>query len=195
MKRIKYKTKAINYSKRKSKLAQKILDFFRERKDEDFESFGQLLDKYATIGMSKTSVCKVLQKIVEDAFVIKETTLDEAIKAEIVQKRTKFYYNARTTNNPLHGNRGIKRKSPQRRTIRTVRFKCVCAHSFSERILIGKKGFINLVNRRCPNCLNTNILSAIFIDSEKTVYKILPEQFVTKVIYKKYIKNIKRKDC
>jgi hypothetical protein len=179
--KIKYKTKAVNFKKRKSRLAIRILRFFRENRNEDFENFGLLLNKYALLGMSKKTIRKLLQKIVGDAFVIRETTLDEAIKAEIIQGRTKFYYRAKVKDNPYHGNRGIIRKVPECiNPIRVVTFTCECGEFFSKKTLIAR-GFINLAGRTCPKCKTTKLSASFRMNGKKIQKKLVEgiEKFVS----------------
>jgi len=177
----KYKGK-IDYSTRKSFLSRRIINYFREIRHENFSCFGEILDKYCEIGMSKLYVKKAIEKLTGGTISIRSNTLDEAIKAEMAQNRTNFYFHARTKNNPFHLNRGIIRKTTHLST-NSVQFACLeCQHQFTNEIHVTKKGFIGLRKRICPKCSRKSTLAASFVFQDKKVYKMIidrKERFVT----------------
>jgi transcription elongation factor Elf1 len=180
----KYKGK-IDYSKRKSFLSRKIVNYFQEIRHEDFTCFGEILDKYCEIGMSKLYVKKVMEELTGGTIKIRPNTIDEAIKVEMAQNRTKFYFHARTKNNPFHLNRGLIRKTAGTTHLSTqsVQFACLeCKHQFTNEIHVTKKGFIGLRKRICPKCSRQSTLAASFVFQDKKVYKMIidrKERFVT----------------
>ena len=190
----KYQSSKIDFFIRKSRLSPRIVACFKNNLGENFPHLGSILDKYAKIGMSRKVVQQTLQKLVGDHMTIKINTLDEAIKAEMAQGRTGFYFHAQQTGNPYHGNRGIERRRPLvpegQGPIRIVNFKCVnCKNSHSKKIFITTEGYIKLAKRACPVCNHVKTLKANFRFDSKTIHKAIicgKEEFVTPKAYSSF---------
>jgi rubrerythrin len=177
----KYKGK-IDYSIRESRLSKRIINYFIEKRNEKFSCFGEILDKYCKVGMSKLYVKKIIEKLTCETIKIQPNTIDEAIKSEMAKGRTKFYFHARTKNNPFHLNRGLKRKYKYLNYNQETNFVCLeCKYSFIKNIHITIDGFIGLRKRNCPKCGKKSTLVASFSFKNDTVYKAIidkKEKFV-----------------
>jgi len=178
MRKIEWKDR-VDWSKRKSRLAKKICDFFETKRKEKL-SFGEILDKYCEKGMSIDKVSILLEKLTDRIIPIKRSALHEAWRASAARGNCNFIFHSKWPGNPHHGNRGIVRavkkidKVPHEN--HPVIFECTsCKKAFKGKANITKEPnfFVGLKTSQCPKCKTFGLLNVTFKMKEKTYHKTM----------------------
>ena len=184
----------INFQKRISRLATRICSWFKKHRDEDL-NFGEILDKYCEIGMSRRHVARLLMDMkgitdgirLGDVITIKDTPLWETWKTEYSQDRCEFSFHGKFPGNQYHGNLGKpkrKKKIFRQKGKVDVDYACIeCQHRSSgkARITVAPKYLIALKAYRCPECNKYGTNVGRFQLNNETVYKAVvngKEEFV-----------------
>lgn len=185
----------IDFSKKKSRLAKRICAWFKEYRNEDL-SFGEILDKYCEVGMSRKYVTKILMEIkntngdllLGDRITVKSTPVWEAWMIEKTLNRTEFKFHSKFKGNPFHGNKGQIREKKNtfifREKLTKIKYiclKCDCHSEDKIKITSDSKRLIALKAFCCPVCGEYETTVARFILDGKKFYKEITdgrEQFV-----------------
>ena len=180
----------VDYSKRESRLAIRIVAWFKKHRNEDL-SFGAILDKYCEVGMAMKYVANLLMdmksldgSLMRKVIDIKATALREAWLSEKYHGRCEFVSYARFTGNPYHGNKGLIKKRTQNKSKEVV-VEYVCTNCLNQKTstvkLVGKRNLIALKVHRCLKCGKFGSCTGTFKLKGKKVTKAIidnREQFL-----------------
>ena len=171
---------------KKSKLALNISDWFKNNTDLGDISFGEILDKFCEIGMSRETVKKVLEDLTKEEIRIVESTLYYAIHFTIDNNDTKFRLDAKRRGNKFHGNRkemkgkrkggkNIKRKKEA--NIKGI-FCCKeCGNSFIENI--KDINVIGIRHKVCKKCKKRGKMIVDFVVKGKKMRKEMADSLIS----------------
>lgn len=166
----------VDWTARKSRLAKKICEYFKDKRNEEL-TFGEILDKYCKKGMSIDTAIETLSQLVS-GISIKRTALHEAWRASYARGNCQFVFHSKWPGNPYHGNRGIIR-NPQKKNqpkLEKYHFTFVCQEckkKFKETKTTGTNLVIGLRVKQCPKCKKFGTLAAAFDMEGKTHFKIM----------------------
>jgi hypothetical protein len=186
----------IDFNIRKSRLARNIEKWFAENRNEKL-SFGQILDKYCKIGMSRRYVSSLIEKMTNYEIPVKDTPLWEAWKAEYAQRRTNFIFHSKFTGNEFHGNKGQVRSKREKieneeeikpiEITTNVVFICKkCGKKFMKNLILKSPYFIiGLKVQSCHHCKEYGTCIAKFQVDDEIKFKAIVDNQETFIEYKK----------
>lgn len=175
----KSKEDRFDLSTRKSRLAAKIIKWFKKNRKENL-SFGEILDKYCKHGMGRATVCVLLKQLTNNEINVKETALYEAWQASRAQEGCRFVFHSKWPGNPYHGNRGQTRTPIKKPTVELslkkhpVHLSCLeCGAIYKKRlnITVAPDYFVGLKTIQCKECNEYGTSVAKFNLNKKTVFK------------------------
>ncbi len=173
----------INWKTRKSYTAEKVCAWFRDNRNEDL-TFGEILDKYCELGMSRAAVTRLLTRVMNNKIILRPTAVWDAWQIERANGRTGFIFHSKFTGNRYHGNRGIIRKIKkiEGTTVdlynQEIKYYCTKCNSLSwnkSNITEAPKRLIGLKSYRCKTCGEFGTCIAKFILDDEIVYKKIIE--------------------
>jgi len=163
--------------KKKSRLAEYIEDIYLKKKGIPL-TFGQILDKHATIGESCDTVAAKLKELLNIKITLLHSSFGNAVRLQIKQGNTSFRIAAKKPNNPLR-KKGSGRKKRVYGTSSTREYTSTdiqdinceiscssCASSYSANLkyaVFGKRELLGLGYYVCEECGSVGTCSAIFL--------------------------------
>jgi len=150
----------------KSKLASSLYKWFNFYKNETFDNFGQVLNKYAKTGMTRDYLSQYFQKLT--SIPINPSTLYRAWKIEKKNGRTDFVFK--------NSKKGLfRKKSKKLKNTKNISLQCLkCNHIIIKEYLISSlKLDLGLMFIRCPNCKKKGFHLAFFDIDQIQKYKII----------------------
>lgn len=168
----------IDFSKRQSRTSQRITKWFKTHRNEPL-SLGEIIDKYCKIGMSRKHVVELLMNMknhegrkMKEYFSFSDTSLWDAWKIEVHNKRCNFIFKAMFKGNPYHGNKGKIYEKNKNKEVKYHCQKCGNIKTLKTKIE-GKRKLIGLRGHQCLKCGEYGTCIGIFYSKGKQIIKTL----------------------
>ena len=166
-----------------SRLAKSIEKWFLENRNEEL-SFGQILNKYAKIGMSADTVAGILREMTNGEIPILHSTFSYAVNLVISQDKTKFRIQAKEAGNALRKKGtgfGRKTKRKERPILPVLKdkeirvfFHCTkCKAGYYDNMKINEKEYLSLQSTFCKKCGEFGTGHITFKSNGQKYHKIL----------------------